>query len=79
MIKNIEISQFDYSTDMLIIGTGFAGLSAAIEASDSNLDIMIIEKMKSYGGNSIISDGGIAAPNTDLQRSFGIKDSREKM
>lgn len=79
MIENINKISWDYSTDMLVIGTGFAGLSAAIEASDSNLDIMIIEKMKSFGGNSIISDGGIAAPNTDLQKKFGINDSKEKM
>jgi len=78
-MNNLNTQQWDYIIDMLVIGTGFAGLSSAIEASESNINIMIIEKMKSYGGNSIISDGGIAAPNTDLQKKHDIEDSEEKM
>lgn len=35
--------------------------------------------MKSAGGNSIISDGGIAAPNTKLQNKWGIEDSEQMM
>jgi len=65
--------------DGLIIGSGFAGLSAAIEASQLGKNVLIIEKMKTAGGNSVISDGRIAAPNTDLQRSHGIKDSMSLM
>src|SRR6056297_1597260 len=67
------------TTDILIVGTGFAGLTAAITAKEKGSDVLIIEKMKSYGGNSIISDGGIAAPCTDLQETRGIQDSKELM
>lgn len=35
--------------------------------------------MKAFGGNSIISDGGIAAPDTDLQKKYGINDSADLM
>lgn len=67
------------TTDVLIIGTGFAGLSAAIEAKTQNVEVLVIEKMHSYGGNSIISDGGIAAPNTHLQKKYMIKDDAALM
>lgn len=72
-------NNWDYTTDVLVIGTGFAGLSAAIEAKKNVKDVLVIEKMNGYGGNSIISDGGIAAPQTKLQEKYGITDSQEVM
>lgn len=65
--------------DVLVVGTGFAGLAAAIEAKERGLDVLIVEKMKGPGGNSIISDGGIAAPMTHLQDKYGIEDSPQRM
>jgi succinate dehydrogenase/fumarate reductase flavoprotein subunit len=70
---------WDEEVDVLVVGSGFAGLTAAIEASLSNKQVRVIEKMKSYGGNSIISDGGIAAPNTKLQEKWNIQDSEQLM
>ncbi len=65
--------------DVIIIGSGFAGLSAAIEAAEAGADVMVLEKMKAPGGNSVISDGGIAAPETDEQIKAGIIDSAQLM
>lgn len=62
--------------DVIIIGAGFAGLSAAIEARKRKKEVVVLEKMASIGGNSIISDGGLAAPNTDLQKKHQIDDSK---
>ena len=70
---------WDQEVDVLIVGSGFAGLSAAIEAKNTNNNVVIIEKIKAAGGNSIISDGGIAAPNTHLQHQRNIDDSKELM
>jgi flavocytochrome c len=67
------------NADIIIIGSGFAGLSAAIEAALTGASIVVLEKMMAPGGNSIISDGGIAAPNTDYQEMAGIIDSPELM
>lgn len=66
-------------TDVLIIGSGFAGLSAAIEAAEAGASVLVLEKMRAPGGNSIISDGGIAAPGTTYQLDAGIEDSPELM
>jgi len=70
---------WDEVTDIVVIGSGFAGLTAAIEARNAGKTVIIFEKMKAVGGNSIISDGGIAAPGTSLQKKFGIDDSPDMM
>jgi len=67
------------SIEVIVIGSGFAGLTAAIECKMNGGNVVVFEKMKAVGGNSIISDGGIAAPNTDEQHKLGIIDSSELM
>jgi len=70
---------WDESCDVLIVGSGFAGLAAAVEAKRAGSSVIVIEKMLGFGGNSTISDGGIAAPGTHLQRRRGIQDSADQM
>lgn len=69
----------DQRADIIVIGSGFAGLAAAIEAAEAGASVMVLEKMMAPGGNSIISDGGIAAPGTKYQANAGISDSPELM
>ncbi len=47
--------------DVVVVGSGFAGLAAAIEAEMAGASVIILEKMKGRGGNSVISDGCVAA------------------
>ncbi len=63
--------------DVIVIGTGFAGLTAAIEAKRAGASVCVLEKMKAAGGNSIISDGGIAVPASRAQADHHIADSKE--
>jgi len=63
--------------DVVVIGTGFAGLAAAIEAKRAGASVCVLEKMKAAGGNSIISDGGIAVPASREQAEQHIEDSKE--
>jgi flavocytochrome c len=65
--------------DVIVIGSGFAGLAAAIEAREAGASVVVLEKMRAVGGNSVISDGGVAAAGTDLQKKYGFKDSPELM
>jgi flavocytochrome c len=65
--------------DVVVIGSGFAGLAAAIEAAETGCSVAVLEKMMAFGGNSAISDGGIAAPGIDYQIAAGINDSPELM
>jgi len=48
------------TVDVLVVGSGFAGLTAAVEAATAGAAVLVIEKMRAAGGNSIISDGGFA-------------------
>ncbi len=73
------MNPFPSTTEILVIGSGYAGLSAAIEAHRAHARVLVVEKMAAPGGNSIISDGGIAAVNTEEQRVQGISDSVELM
>lgn len=75
--KNIK--NWDKIIDVIVVGSGFAGLTAAIEAKNTGASVIILEKMRAVGGNSIISDGGIAAPGTNLQKKYGVNDSPEIM
>ena len=71
--------QWNEKVDVLVVGSGFAAFTAAIEAAESGKKVVVIEKMKKAGGNSIISDGGIAAPDTKPQKKWGIIDSEKMM
>ena len=48
--------------DVLVIGSGVAGLSAAIAAKEAGADVMIIEKQDIMGGSSVTSAGIVYAP-----------------
>ncbi|MFW5892652.1 MAG: flavocytochrome c [Bacillota bacterium] len=61
--------------DLIIIGSGAAGLRAGIHAQENAIRSIIVEKRRTPGGNTRISDGGVAAADTDLQRRAGIEDS----
>lgn len=65
--------------DILAIGAGSAGLSAAITGRDLGLDVIVLESQESYGGNSIRCNGGMLIPGSPLQQEQGIEDSAEIM
>jgi succinate dehydrogenase/fumarate reductase flavoprotein subunit len=70
------------SCDIAIIGSGFAGLAAAIEASSQLPDdakILILEKMAVPGGNSVMNAGQLAVVNSKAQKLANIQDSVELM
>jgi len=69
----------DGSCDIVIVGAGGAGLSAAVAASETNgsLKIIVLEKQGIIGGNTNYSTGGINAAETDVQQALGIEDSKD--
>lgn len=70
--------KWDRTVNFLIIGTGFAGLAAALEAHEQGMkSVLVVDKMPTYGGNSIINGGAIAAAGTDMQKKAGIKDNAD--
>jgi flavocytochrome c len=74
-----KVKKWDETADVVVIGSGFAGLSAAIEARNAKATVMVIEKMPLPGGNSIINGGDFAAAGTKMQKAEGLEDSPELM
>lgn len=66
--------------DIVVIGAGGAGMSAAIEAAQNGAtNVVVLEKMPQTGGNTIRTTGGMNAAETELQAKEGIEDSVELM
>ena len=63
--------------DVVVIGSGGAGLAAAIEAHDKGASVIIIEKMPIIGGNTNKASAGMNAAETKFQVKAGIKDKKE--
>ena len=59
--KDINLEKPDYETDVLIIGGGGAGASAAIEAHKAGADVMIVTKLRIGDANTMMAEGGIQA------------------
>ena len=67
--------KWDEEFDVVVIGTGFAGTAAAIDAHKGGAKTVVFEKMRLAGGNSAINGGLIACACSKLQEKYGIKDS----
>lgn len=52
-------SAWDYQADVIVVGSGFAGATAAIAAHDAGARVLILEKLAHPGGLSVLSGGGI--------------------
>lgn len=65
-------------TDIVIIGAGGAGMTAAINARQAGKDVILLEKMPYAGGNTTKATGGMNAAETHYQAEQGIEDSVEQ-
>ena len=70
-----ESSDADLDRDVIIIGAGGAGLSAAIAAHEAGADVLVLEKMPIAGGNTTRATGGMNAAETKFQEALDIEDS----
>lgn len=66
-IEKTPAEDAEYTADVIIVGGGGAGLSAAIAATDEGSSVVLIEKTGFLGGNSIVAGGIYNCPDPDLQ------------
>ncbi|OCG36201.1 flavocytochrome c [Gilliamella sp. Gris1-4] len=67
----------DQSFDLVVVGSGGAGLTAAIQAHDLGANVVIVEQMSVIGGNTNKASAGMNAAETKFQKLKGITDSKE--
>ncbi len=72
--------KWDKEVNLLVIGAGGAGLSAAVEAADNGTEnILLIEKMPVIGGTTFISQGLIGGSNSDIAKKLEVKHTEEEL
>ena len=69
--------EWDEETDVIVVGSGAAGLSAAYTAGRSGFDVLLLEKSAVYGGTTAYSGAGIWLPGNHVVREAGVEDSVE--
>jgi 3-oxosteroid 1-dehydrogenase len=63
--------------DVVVVGTGAAGLSAALTAAVHGARVLVIEKASVVGGTTAMSGGCIWVPNNHHMHQLGLQDSRD--
>src|SRR3981081_2372692 len=64
--------------DALVVGSGCAGMSAAVTAGHHGLDVLIVEKEPRFGGTTARSGGWLWIPGMSLARAWGIHESPDQ-
>ena len=68
----------DHSYDVIVVGTGAAGLATAMGAGDEGLRVLLLESTAKWGGNTAMSGGGMWLPNNPLMQRDRSGDSRDE-
>lgn len=70
-------SKWDETYDVIVVGSGGAGMAAAVKAADQGSKVVILERLAFPGGNTQLAQGQINAADPVRQPKQGIKDSPE--
>lgn len=68
---------FDETVDVVVVGSGVGGMTAAVVTHDLGGSVMVLEKGPVYGGSSAMSGGTVWVPGNDKMQAAGIEDSVE--
>ena len=63
---------------MVVIGSGAAGLTAAIAAAEAGCTVVVFEKASVVGGTTAVSGGGVWVPRNRHMQALGVSDSHDE-
>lgn len=66
----VDLSKPDYQTDILIVGAGGGGTSAALMATDAGLSVIMATKLRHGDANTMMAEGGIQAATQECDSPF---------
>ena len=69
---------WDFDVDVIVVGTGGAGMTAALAAHEAGAKVLVLEKSKTVGGATAVSGGVLWIPNNHHMKEVGIADSRDE-
>ncbi|MEU3467384.1 3-oxosteroid 1-dehydrogenase [Streptomyces sp. NPDC006687] len=64
--------------DVVVVGSGAAGMTAALTAAGRGLSVLVVEKAPTFGGSAARSGAGIWLPNNSVILGAGVPDTPEK-
>ncbi|CAM4176356.1 3-oxosteroid 1-dehydrogenase [Mycobacterium basiliense] len=74
---SVEPGEFDQVVDVLVVGSGGGGMTAALSADAAGLQTLVVEKSRYFGGSTALSGGGIWVPGAPAQRREGYSPPSE--
>lgn len=64
----------ELNADVVVVGGGAAGMSAALAAEQNGLSVILLEKTAMLGGHAALSGGYVLATGSEVQKNLGVTD-----
>src|SRR3954464_11470997 len=71
------MTRWDSTVDVVVVGSGGGGLTAALAAADAGASVLVAEKQPLIGGSTAMSGGMAWVPDNPVMRAAGVPDSYE--
>ena len=77
-VNNAQEINYLTKADVIVVGAGGAGLTAAVSAAEKGASVIVLEKSSFVGGNTEAAQAGMNALNSQIQKDAGVTFSREE-